>query len=96
MLPYNHEDKKGTQKDADQILILAEKFATIFSLYSKEFHKTYACLVKDKNASLLVAETNDLIIGYCLAFHHLTFFLQTATLLGLKKTWLTKSINLSV
>lgn len=66
--------RKATNKDAEQVLELVEKFATSFKTDKGKFYKIYPEIVGDKNLSFVVAEEDNQIIGYCLAFHHLTFY----------------------
>jgi N-acetylglutamate synthase-like GNAT family acetyltransferase len=66
--------RNATNKDAEQVLELAKKFATSFKTDKEKFYKIYPEIVGDRNISFVVAEENNQIIGYCLSFHHLTFY----------------------
>ena len=66
--------RKATNKDAEQVLELVKKFATSFKTDKEKFYKIYPEIVGDKNISFIVAEEDNQIIGYCLSFHHLTFY----------------------
>lgn len=66
--------RKTTNKDAEQVLEIVKKFATSFKTDKEKFYKIYPEIVGDKNISFIVAEEDNQIIGYCLSFHHLTFY----------------------
>ena len=66
--------RKTTNKDAEQVLEIVKKFATSFKTDKEKFYKIYPEIVGDKNISFVVAEEDNQIIGYCLSFHHLTFY----------------------
>jgi len=66
--------RNATNKDAEQVFELVKKFATSFKIDREKFFKICLKIINDKNVSFVVAEDDNQIIGYCLAFHHLTFF----------------------
>jgi GNAT superfamily N-acetyltransferase len=60
--------------DGDALLDLARRFATSFAVEESAFQSSFARLLADSSACLLVAETHGAVIGYVLGFQHLTFF----------------------
>jgi N-acetylglutamate synthase-like GNAT family acetyltransferase len=66
--------RNATNNDYNFIYKLAKKLATSFEINENKFKNIYPKIIADKNISLIVAEINDQIVGYCLAFHHLTFY----------------------
>ena len=66
--------RNATNEDYEQVFKLAKKLSTSFEVDKKEFDKIYTTIVEDKNISFIVAEIDDVIVGYCLSFHHFTFY----------------------
>jgi len=66
--------RKAIMGDIDRIFELAKKLATSFEVNFDDFSKTYLLFLKDANVSLFVAQESDLLTGYCLSFHHPTFY----------------------
>ena len=66
--------RNAANKDAEQVLELVKNFATSFKTDKERFYKIYPEIVGDRNISFIVAEEDNQIIGYCLSFHHLTFY----------------------
>jgi N-acetylglutamate synthase-like GNAT family acetyltransferase len=60
--------------DKKQVLSLAEKFATSFDIIEAKFNEVFNNMVEDENVSFIVAEIENKVVGYCLAFHHQTFY----------------------
>lgn len=60
-------------EDASILLDLAKEFATSFVVEDACFDQTLLALLSDPSAYLAVAE-EDVVVGYILAFDHLTFF----------------------
>lgn len=66
--------RRARLTDADGVLKLAKDFATSFTVSVEAFRSTFPLLVEQEDALLLVAERAEGVVGYCLAFDHLTFF----------------------
>ena len=60
--------------DGDALLRLARVFATSFAVDESAFQSSFAGLLADASACLLVADTHGVVIGYVLGFRHLTFY----------------------
>lgn len=57
-----------------EYFVLASTLATSYKLNIQDFSQTFHSILKDSNVDFIVAEHNSRIIGYVLAFHHLTFY----------------------
>lgn len=66
--------REAAIEDKEEIFKLVEKFSTSFKTERILFDESIKNIIDDKSASLLVAETNKKIIGYCLGFVHYTFY----------------------
>lgn len=66
--------RKATSEDLQQVYLLAKELSTSFDVKKDAFKKIYPEMIADTKITLLVAEIENQIIGYCLAFHHLTFY----------------------
>ena len=66
--------RQATAADAEAVFALAQDFATSFVMEENAFRVSFEALLNDPNACLVVAETEDRVIGYALAFSHHTFF----------------------
>jgi GNAT superfamily N-acetyltransferase len=60
--------------DCEQVFTLTVKFATSFQLVANTFRASFARLLEQSGALLLVAEESGAILGYLLAFDHDTLF----------------------
>ena len=60
--------------DLDAVLRLATQFATSFVVNEQLFHTVFAAVLHTPDALLAVAEVDGQIVGYVLAFRHVTFF----------------------
>ena len=66
--------RDATAKDAKGIFTLAQSLVTSFTLVEDDFSVNFIGLIKDSNADIIVAEEEGRLVGYVLAFHHLTFY----------------------
>ena len=66
--------RAATRGDADAVLALATAFATSFSVDVTAFGWSFAAVLDDPDACLLVAESRDQVVGYVLGFVHVTFY----------------------
>ncbi|WP_409343350.1 hypothetical protein [Paenibacillus sp. MBLB4367] len=64
----------ASMQDEEELFELAAKLATSFKLNKGDFSRTYQEILSNTNADLLIAESESIIIGYVLAFHHSTFY----------------------
>jgi GNAT superfamily N-acetyltransferase len=60
--------------DAAAVAVLAQELAMSFAFRPERFEPSFAALVADQQACLLVAADGDGCAGYLLGFRHLTFF----------------------
>ena len=58
----------------DQLCPLVEDFVSSFQFDVASFKATFGKLLADDGAVILVAESNNSIVGYCLGFVHDTFY----------------------
>jgi GNAT superfamily N-acetyltransferase len=61
-------------QDADALLALAQAFATSFVVEPEAFQQAFSTVLADAHARLLVAQTEEQVIGYLLGFVHVTFY----------------------
>lgn len=61
-------------KDEEEIFKLVKIFATSFKPERVLFRESLKHILNDDSALLLLAETNNQVIGYCLAFDHYAFY----------------------
>ena len=61
-------------RHADAVFGLASAFATSFTVNRAAFQHSFDIIREAEDAVLLVADDNDRIVGYTLAFTHQTFF----------------------
>lgn len=66
--------RPATPDDADAVLVLAAAFATSFAVDPDAFRASFAAVLVDADACLLVAEADGEVIGYVLGFVHATFY----------------------
>ncbi len=60
--------------DMNQIFELVKKFATSFTPNQKDFDTSFKKIINTDHALLLVALSNEVVIGYLLGFEHFTFY----------------------
>lgn len=60
--------------DQDAIFVLVTQFATSFTPQRSAFEGSFTRLLSNEAACLLVAESDEEIVGYCLGFDHETFY----------------------
>lgn len=68
------ELRAATLDDYHELFGLASQLATSYAVNHEHFAQAYQAIVVDPNVDLIVAASNSKIIGYVLAFHHLTFY----------------------
>jgi len=66
--------REAKVNDEGEIFNLVKVFATSFTPDRVLFSNSIKDIFEDNSALLLVAEINNQIIGYCLAFDHYTFY----------------------
>lgn len=66
--------RDAQSNDQNNMLTLAQKFASSFETDTEAFKNTFEKLLKDESVDLIVAENKSTLIGYVLVFHHLTFY----------------------
>lgn len=66
--------RRALPADAEQVFTLAREFATSFQTEPDAFRVSFARLLAQDDALLLVAEESGEIIGYLLGFDHFTLF----------------------
>jgi GNAT superfamily N-acetyltransferase len=65
--------RPATPADRDQVWPLARDLATSYTAERPAFERSYASLLADRSALVLVAETTGAITGYLLATSHPAF-----------------------
>jgi GNAT superfamily N-acetyltransferase len=66
--------RRADPRDEEPLLGLAREFATSFEVDAAAFRASFAALLADPHAFLAVAEAGDTVIGYVLAFSHVTLY----------------------
>ncbi len=66
--------RNADSKDLETIRIMAEKLATSFVVDPESFRQVYNRVLELPDATLLVAEHEQRVIGYLLAFEHPAFY----------------------
>jgi GNAT superfamily N-acetyltransferase len=66
--------RKAEVKDANEVLALAKSFSTSFQVDGEMFGTTFATILADPAALCAVAEVDERVVGYILAFSHFTFY----------------------
>ncbi len=66
--------RKASEKDSEQVFHLACALATSFKVDRKAFEHSYMICIAEEHSLVLVAESNDKIIGYLLGYDHYGFF----------------------
>lgn len=66
--------RRATPADAQQVFALTQEFATSFQPEPGAFRVSFAHLLAQDDALLLLAEESGEIIGYLLGFDHFTLF----------------------
>lgn len=61
-------------RDNEAVFLLAGELAASFVIERKTFNLSYQKLLDSPDALLAVAVAGELVIGYLLAFDHVTFF----------------------
>ncbi|SFM18575.1 Acetyltransferase (GNAT) family protein [Paenibacillus sp. 1_12] len=57
-----------------ELFNLAASLATSYKINMKDYSRIFKDLLCDKNADVVIAETESRIVGYVLVFHHSTFY----------------------
>jgi GNAT superfamily N-acetyltransferase len=68
------EVRKATQADLDQVFEIARDFATSFVVEKTQFQATFQELSNRDDALLLLVAEGREVLGYGLAFDHVTFY----------------------
>jgi GNAT superfamily N-acetyltransferase len=66
--------RRAAPQDIEAVLALARDFATSFVVDPAAFRKSFATLLADPHACLLIAEQDWQVVGYLLGFEHTTFY----------------------
>lgn len=66
--------RRAILSDREGIFPLVRDFATSFKSEKGAFEFSFDQIINDESACLLIAETDNRIIGYCLGFDHFTFY----------------------
>lgn len=66
--------RAASEADSPEVLALAEQFATSFEVKRSSFERSFDEVLLSDEALLIVAELDNIVIGYCLAFDHPAFF----------------------
>ena len=61
-------------KDSDTVFALAREFASSFRVDEEAFRTSFVALMAEPNAHLLIAQIEEDVLGYVLAFSHQTFY----------------------
>jgi GNAT superfamily N-acetyltransferase len=69
-----HTIRPACLADADAAFLLAREFATSFTVEETSFRRTFGELLSSPSACFLVAELDEVVVGYVLGFSHPTFF----------------------
>ena len=66
--------RQAQARDAEAVFTLAKDFATSFAVEEMAFRATFAKVLCDSRGRLMVAEVENVVVGYVLAFSHDTFY----------------------
>jgi GNAT superfamily N-acetyltransferase len=66
--------RPATEADLDAVFGLVAQFATSFKPERTQYAASFAHILQQEDAHLLVAQQEERIIGYCLGFDHYTFY----------------------
>src|SRR5690349_3268040 len=69
-----YDIRRAAYEDAEAVLALARDFATSFVVDPSAFGASFASLLADAHACLLVAEQSGQVVGYLLGFEHATLY----------------------
>ena len=65
--------KKADFEDRDALFDMVKQFATSFKPERSAFEASFARLLANEDACLLMVRSENTLIGYCLGFDHDTF-----------------------
>lgn len=68
--------RRAVSTDRAGIFPLVKVFATSFQPIKEAFDLSFDRIIDDDSACLLIAEMGNRVIGYCLGFDHLAFFVN--------------------
>lgn len=68
--------REASIDDRDRLLPLVKEFVVSFSLDERAFAQSYDEVLADPKAIVLIAEDNEVALGYCLGFVHSTFYVN--------------------
>ena len=66
--------RRATLEDIDRVLPLVKGFVTSFEVVESRFRESFASILENPDAIVLVAEDADSLVGYSLGFCHDTFY----------------------
>jgi GNAT superfamily N-acetyltransferase len=66
--------RRAQTQDRDAVFALAKSFATSFEVEEMVFRSAFTALITDESAYVAVAEIEQEIVGYVLAWSHETFY----------------------
>ena len=66
--------RRAEPRDCSAVFLLAEAFATSFSVEQTAFERSFEALLMQPDAFLVVAEADEEVAGYLLGSDHLAFF----------------------
>ncbi|GAB2566297.1 GNAT family N-acetyltransferase [Gracilibacillus alcaliphilus] len=66
--------RKATMQDENELFHLAKQLATSFTVNQKDFAKVLPSLLQNRDVDIIVAEQQQQLVGYVLAFHHPAFY----------------------
>ncbi len=66
--------RQAQAQDVEAVWMLAKNFATSFAVDETAFRATFARMLCDSSTRLVVAEVENVVVGYVLAFSHDTFY----------------------
>ncbi|MCU6797572.1 GNAT family N-acetyltransferase [Paenibacillus sp. WQ 127069] len=66
--------REAVLQDEEELFSLAASLATSYKPNMKDYSTIFKDLLSDRNADIIIAETDARLIGYVLVFHHSTFY----------------------
>jgi GNAT superfamily N-acetyltransferase len=66
--------RRAIARDIDSVLPLVKDFVTSFEISEPDYRKSFARILVNPGALVLVAEDKGTPVGYCLGFCHDTFY----------------------
>jgi GNAT superfamily N-acetyltransferase len=66
--------RKIQLEDLDNVFKLTELFSTSFKIKRELFEVSFVNLINDSATHFILAEINNVIVGYCLCYNHYTLY----------------------